>query len=122
MFGHGSNYYLKSVNQSSPRPEILRRLFDRVSELNAAPGNEVQHFYLFDFIPLRTVLSVPEDATAYPRSHHTMTGAALKWDKNLNSPSVHEAAKRAVHELTSIVAESETQVSGESNLGYGNFS
>src|SRR5260221_1570860 len=119
MFGLGSNYYRKSVSQSGPRPEVSRRVFDNLSELNGAPGNEVQHFYIFDYLPLRTVLSVPEDATAYLRSHRTMTGAALKWAKN--SPSVEEAAKRAVHELASIVAEAETQVLGESNMGYGNF-
>jgi hypothetical protein len=122
MFGHGSNYYMKSVNQSGPQPEVSRRVFDKVSELNGAPGNEVQHFHIFDYLPLRTVLSVPEDATAYPRSNHIMTGAVLKWAKDLNSPNVKEAAKRAVHGLTDIIAEAETQVSGESNLGYGNFS
>lgn len=113
---------MKSVNQSGPQPEVPRRVFDKLSELNGAPGNEVQHFYIFDYFPLRTVLSVPEDATAYPRSNRTMTGAVLKWAKDLNSPSVKEAAKHAVHELVDIVAEAETQVSGESNLGYGNFS
>ena len=111
---------MKSVNQSGPRPEVARRVFDKLSELNGAPGNEVQHFYAFEHYPLRTVLNVPEDATAYLRSHRYFTGAVLKWAKN--SPSVEEAAKRAAHELTSIVAESETQVSGESNMGYGNFS
>ena len=120
MFGHGSNYYLKSVNQSGPRPDVSRRLFDKVSELNAAPGNEVQHFYVFEYFPHRTVLNLPEDATAFPRSHRTMTGTAIKWAKN--SPSVEESVKRAVHELTNIVAEAETQVSGKSNIGYGNFS
>ena len=120
MFAHGNNYYLKSVNQSDPRPEVSRRLFDRLSELNATPGNEVQHFYVFEYFPHRTVLNLPEDATAFLRSHRTMTGAAMKWAKN--SPSIEEAVKRAVHELTSIVAEAETQASGGSNMGYGNFS
>jgi hypothetical protein len=122
MFGHGFNYYMKSIYQSGPQPEVSRRVFDKLSELNGAPGNEVQHFYIIDYIPLRTVLSVPEDATAFARSNHTKTGALLKWAKDLNSPSVKEAAKRAVYELTDIVAEAEIQVLGESNLGNGNFS
>jgi hypothetical protein len=95
-------------------------VFEKVCELNAAPGNEVLHLYLFEYIPHRAVNSVPEDATAFLRSHRAMTGAAAKWAKN--SPSVDEAVKRAVRELTSIVAEAETQLSPSANIGYANFS
>lgn len=120
MFAHGSNYYLKSVNQSGPRPDVTKRLFEKLCELNAAPGNEIQHFYLFEYVPHHAARTVPEDATAFLRSDRGMTGAALKWAKN--SPSVEEAAKRAVHELTNIVAEAEAKVSSGYNMGYGNFS
>jgi len=37
-------------------------------------------------------------------------------------PSVEEAVKGAVRELTDMVAEAETQVSGGSNMRYGYFS
>ena len=121
MFAHGHNYYMKSVNQSGPRPEVAKRVFEKVSELNAAPGNEIQHFYIHEYVPHRAVLSVPEDAAAFVRPNGGMTGAALKWAKN--SPSVEEVARRAAHELTNIVAEVEAQVSGgKVNMGYGNFS
>jgi hypothetical protein len=120
MFGHGSNYYMKSVNQSGPRPDVSRRLYDKVFGLNAATGDGVNHYCLFEYFPHRTLLNLPEDATAFLRSHRTMVGVAAKWAKN--SPSVEEAVKRGVHELTDIVAEAETQVSGEGNIGYGNFS
>ena len=123
MFVHGSNYYLKSVFQSGPRPEITKSVFKRVSELNAAPGNEIQHGYLFEYMPRRVALTVREDSTAFPYSSRSrgVTGAALKWNRNI--PGVDDAAKRAARELTSIVAEAEVQVSGENtNSGYGNFS
>ncbi|KAI9451654.1 hypothetical protein F5148DRAFT_1238677 [Russula earlei] len=121
MFAHGSNYYLKSVYQSGgPQPEVAKSVFKKLSELNAAPGNEIQHFYIFEYIPHRAVMSVPEDATAYPRSYRGMTGSALKWP--LSSPGNDEAAKRAARELTNIVAEVEAKISGEDNSGYGNFS
>lgn len=120
MFAHGHNYYMKSVNQSGPRPEVAKRVFEKVSELNAAPGNEIQHFYIHEYVPHRAVLAVPEGATAFVRPHGGMTGAALKWAKN--SPSAEEAARRAAHELTNIVAEVEAQESGgKDNMGYGNF-
>ncbi|KAH9969342.1 hypothetical protein BJV74DRAFT_983511 [Russula compacta] len=120
MFEHGSNYYFKSVFQSGPRTEVSKSLFEKVSELNAAPGNEIQHFYLFDYVPHGAALSIPEDATAFLRSHRGMTGCALKWAKN--TPSTEKAAKNASRELTNIVLEAEAQVSDEGNSGYGNFS
>jgi hypothetical protein len=90
-----------------------------VCELNAAPGNDIQHIYLFDHVPHRAVLTVPEDATAFPRSHLGTTACMLKWARK--SPSNEDAARRAARELTNIVAEAEAQVSGESNIGYGNL-
>jgi hypothetical protein len=73
-------------------------------------------------MPRRVVLTVPESATSYLRTHRgmNMTGSDLKWTSN--TPSNEEAAKRAARELTSIVAQAEAQVSGKNNVGYGNFS
>jgi len=121
MFAHGSNYYMKSVLVSGgPQPDIAKSVFKKVSELNAAPGNEIEHAYLLEYVSHRVVLTVPEDATAFARTHRAMTGAALKWAKG--TPSNEEAAKRAARELTNIVSEAETQLSGEVIKGYGNFS
>ena len=121
MFAHGSNYYLKSVFQSGgPRPDVVKSVFKRVCELNAAPGNNIQHNYLFEYIPHRVVLTVPEDGTAFLRSNRSTTGGVIRWDQK--SPSNEDAARRAARELSSIVAEAEAQVSGEiNNSGYGNL-
>ena len=120
MFAHGSSYYLKSVFQSGPRADITKSVSKRVSELNAAPGNEIEHSYLFEYVSHRVALTVPEGATAFLRTPRGMTASFLKWTRN--TPSVEEAAKRAARELTNIVAEAEAQVSGENNSGYGNIS
>ncbi|SRR5229473_1548912 len=120
MFGHGSNYYLKSVYQSGPRADIIKSVFKKVCELNAAPGNEIQHFYSFEYISYRVLFTVPEDATALLRTHRCMTACALKWAQK--SPSNEDAAKRAARELTNTIAEPEAQVSSENNSGYGNIS
>ncbi|KAH9955082.1 FAD-binding domain-containing protein [Russula dissimulans] len=121
MFAHGSNYYMKSVLQSGgPQADITKNVFKKLSELNAAPGNEIEHFYLFEYVSHRVTLTVPESATAFARTHRGMTGAAIKWAKG--TPSNDEAAaKRAARELTNIVAEAEAQVSREAITGYGNF-
>jgi hypothetical protein len=95
-------------------------VFKRMCELNAAPGNEIQHNYLIKYLPHRAVLTVPEDTTAFLRSHHLVTGCTFKWSRK--SPSIEDAARRAARELTSIVAEAEAQMSSENNSGYGNFS
>jgi hypothetical protein len=120
MFVHGRNYHLKSVFQSGPRADTTKSVLKKVSELNSAPGNEIEHAYLFEYVSHRVALTVPEGATAFLRTPRGMTGSALKWTRN--TPSAEEAVKRAARELTNIVAEAEAQVSGESNSGYGNFS
>ena len=111
---------MKSVFQSGPRPEIVKSVFKRMCELNAAPGNDIQHNYLIKYLPHRAVLTVPQDATAFLRSDHLVTGCTFKWTRK--SPSVEDAARRAARELTNIVAEAEAHMSGENNSGYGNFS
>jgi hypothetical protein len=120
MFVHGSNYYLKSVFQSEPRTDVVKSVFERMRELSAAPGNEIQHYYMFEYTPSRVLLTIPEDATAFLRTRCLMTGCAFKWSRE--SPSLEDAARRAARELTSIVTEADTQMSGENNSGYGNFS
>jgi hypothetical protein len=121
VFSHGMNYYLKSVYQTNPSFNVANDVLEKVTELNAAPGNEIDHVYMFEYIPPHTVISRPEDATAHLRSPRTMAGCALKWPNN--SPGVEQAARRAAHELTGIVAKAEAEVSGtETNIGYGNYS
>jgi hypothetical protein len=120
MFVHGSNHYLKSVFQSGPRTDVIKSVFKRVSELNAAPGNEIQHCYMFEYTPHRVVLTVTEDSTAFLRTHRVMTGCAFKWARK--STSIEDVARSAARELTGIVAEAEAQISSENNSGYGNFS
>jgi hypothetical protein len=120
MFDRGSNYHLKSVFQSGPRTDVFKSVFEKVCELNAAPGNEIQYNYIFEYTSPRVLLTIPEDATAFLRTHRVMTGCAFKWSRK--SPSIEDAARRAAQELTSIVAEAEAQISGENNSGYGNFS
>jgi hypothetical protein len=123
MFTHGSNYHLKSVFQSGPLADVTKSVSKRLSELNGATGNEIQHYYLFEYVPHRVALTVPEGATAFLRTSRGMTGSALKWTGN--TPGIDEIAKRAARELTNIVAETEARVSGKDKLdnsGYGNFS
>ncbi|KAI0294635.1 FAD-binding domain-containing protein [Multifurca ochricompacta] len=120
-FAHGYGYYLKSVFQSSPRAHVVKSVFEKITQLNAAPGNEIEHGYLFEYVPHHTVMTLPENATSHLRSHRGMTGSALKWTNN--TPAVEQAAKKAARELTDIVAIAEAQASdGKSNSGYGNFS
>ena len=115
------NYYQKSVYQTHPSFSVANDVLEKLTELNAAPGNEIDHFYMYEYIPQHTVMTRPLDATAHLRSPRTMAGCGLKWSNN--SPGVEQAARRAAHELTGIVAKAEAEVSGaETNLGYGNYS
>ena len=111
------NVYLKSALQSNPTFSVVNSLFEKLTELNAAPGNEIEHGYTFEIFPKHAILSRSEDATAHVRSHRYTTGCFISWINN--TPSLEKAAKRAAHELTDIVAKAEGT---EANIGYGNYS
>jgi hypothetical protein len=117
------NVYLKSVLGSYPTYSVVSSILEKTLELNAAPGNEIDHGYLWELLPSHTVLTRSEDSTSHVRSNRHTTGCVIKWINN--SPGVQQAAKRAARELTDIVAKAEAQASGidlESNAGYGNYS
>ena len=98
----------------------MKNLFERVCELNAAPGNEIQHFSLFEYIPHRKVLTVPVDATAHVRSSAAMIACVLKWSSN--TPANGQAARLATRELINVVTAADPQLSDAGKTGYGNFS
>ncbi|KAI0263529.1 hypothetical protein BC834DRAFT_971227 [Gloeopeniophorella convolvens] len=104
MFAHGQNYYLKSAYQNGPQPDVVKR---------------IEHCYVFEYVPYRNVVSVPQDATAHLRFPRTTTVCFLKWPKN--SPEAEQAAKLHARELTDLVADA-VQLPGVSNTGYGNYS
>ncbi|KAN0132136.1 hypothetical protein V8E53_010055 [Lactarius tabidus] len=121
-FAHGMNIYVKSVLESTPTNSVVNSLLEKTLELNAAPGNEIDHGYMWELFPPHAVLTRSEDSTSHVRTGRHTTACVLKWVKN--SPGVQQAAKHAAHELTDIVAKAEAQASGmdlESNPGYGNF-
>ena len=109
--------YIKSAFQSKPTFSVVNHLLEKLTELNAAPGNEIEHGYGFELFPKNAILSRSEDATAHVRDHRYTTGCIITWMNN--TPSVEQAAKQAAHELTDIVAKAEGT---ETNSGYGNFS
>jgi hypothetical protein len=122
-FAHGMNIYVKSVLESTPTNSVVNSLLEKTLELNAAPGNEIDHGHMWELFPPHAVLTRSEDSTSHVRTGRHTTACVLKWVKN--SPGVQQAAKHAAHELTDIVAKAEAQASGmdlESNPGYGNFS
>ncbi|KAH8990419.1 hypothetical protein EDB86DRAFT_3235377 [Lactarius hatsudake] len=119
-FPHGGNYYMKSFLQSNPRFDVVNAVLEKLIKLNAAPGNEIDHAYMFEYVPYHTVLTRRDDATAHLRSHRSLTGCVIKWPNS--TPRVAQGAKRAAFELTDIVAKAEAQASGtDINSGYGNL-
>ena len=119
IYAHGQNFYLKSTFQSSLTFDVVDNLVKKLNEQNAVPGNVAGHGYFFELFPTDTVLSRSEDATAHIRGKRFTSGCIIKWQNSLNTPIVEQAAKRAAHELTGIVAKAEGV---ESNSGYGNMS
>jgi hypothetical protein len=115
-YAHGQNFYLKSAFESNLTFDVVKNLVKKLNEQNAAPGNVVEHGYMFELLPTDTVLTRSEDATAHLRAKRHTTGCVIKWNNSLNTPSVEQAAKPAAHELTDIAEGAET------NSGYGSYS
>ena len=118
-YAHGQNFYIKSAFLSSPTFDVVNNLIKKLNEQNAVPGNVADHGHMFELFPTDTVLSRSEDATAHLRAKRFTTGCVIKWENSLNTPIVEQAARRAAHELTDIVAKAEGV---KSNSGYGNYS
>jgi hypothetical protein len=118
-YAHGQNFYIKSAFESNPTFDVVNNLVEKLNELNTVPGNVADHGYMFELFPTDTVLSRSEDATSHLRAKRYTTGCIIKWKNNLNTPIVEQAARRAAHALTDIVAKAE---GAESNSGYGNYS
>jgi hypothetical protein len=122
-FAHGIKIYARSVLETTPTYSVVNSLLEKTLELNAAPGNEIDHGYLWELFPPHAALTRSMDSTSHVRTNRHTTGCIVTW---INSPpGVQQAAKRAAHELTDIVAKAEAQASGmglESNPGYGNYS
>jgi len=112
----GTCAYFKSAFQSKPTYSVVNNLLEKLTELNATPGNEVNHSYGFELFPKNAILSRSEDATAHVRDRRYTTGCINTWMNN--TESVEQAARHAAHELTDIVAKAEGT---ETNSGYGNF-
>ena len=113
----GTNYYIKGAFLSKPTFSVVKNILEKLAKLSAAPGNEIEHGYMFELASKHAILSRGEDATAHVREHRYITGGMINWMDN--TPSVAQAAKSAAHELADIVAKAEGT---EANIGYGNFS
>ncbi|KAN0132180.1 hypothetical protein V8E53_009946 [Lactarius tabidus] len=121
-FAHGINIYAKSVLETTPTYSVVNSLLEKTLELNAAPGNEIDHGYLWELFPPNAVLTRSVDSTSHVRTNRHTTGCIVTWINK--PPGVQQAAKLAAHELTDIVAKAEAQASGmdlQSNPGYGNY-
>jgi hypothetical protein len=119
MYAHGQNFYLKSAFMSEPTFDVVNNLVKKVNDLNAAPGNVLEHGYMLELYSTDTVLSRSEDATSHIRAKRHTTGCMIKWQSSQNTLIVEQAAKRAAHELTDIVVKAEGV---DNNTGYGNLS
>jgi hypothetical protein len=97
--------------------EVAEKLLARHPELAKTSG--VNLITLFELIPTKNVLAVPNNATAHIRGSRVNVGIMASWpDRDANKL---EAARRATAELGRIVIEGEKSIPESENTGYGNY-
>lgn len=115
---HGKNYYLKGVFTSGPDPTHAHALFDRVMALSAA--HSIRISLVFEYLPLTTVLAVPNDATAHVRGKRVSTVAFVSWEAG--GKERLGDVRAATGEIVGMILDAERGIEAGTNTGYGNYS
>ena len=114
---HGGNYYMKSVFVSGPQPDITEDILSHLDALTEK--HKLRMLFNYEFFPIKKVLSVPIEATAYVRRPRLSTMVFVSWD-NDSSDKLADV-RLAATELLNLALSAENKISPAENTGYGNY-
>ena len=114
----GSNYYMKSIFVSGPQPDVAEDILSHLDTLTEK--HKLRMLFIYEFFPIKKVLSVPTEATAYVRRPRLSTMVLVRWD-NDGSDKLADV-RLAATELTNLALSAENKVPPAENTGYGNYS
>ena len=109
---------MKSVFVSGPQPDITEDILSHLDALTEK--HKLRMLFIYEFFPIKKVLSVPTEATAYVRRPRLSTMVLVRWD-NDGSDKLADV-RLAATELTNLALSAENKVPPAENTGYGNYS
>ena len=96
--------------------EVIKKALLRIAELNT---EERDFLMLFEHIPFKKSLSVPNGTAAFHRTETSNVVIVTSW-KN-NTPENLAIARRLTRELNAIIVAGGREELGPANCGYGNY-
>ena len=109
---------MKSVFVSGPQPDATEDILSHLDTLTEK--HKLRMLFIYEFFPVKKVLSVPTEATAYVRRPRLSTMVLVRWD-NDGSDKLADV-RLAATELTNLALSAENKVPPAENTGYGNYS
>jgi hypothetical protein len=108
---------MKGVFSSGPQAETADKLVSRLPQISAESG--VNLTVVYELLPTKKVLSVPNHATAHIRGGRINVLVIAGWD---NKDIVLDTVRKATSELAQIIVQGEKIIPESQNVGYGNYS
>jgi hypothetical protein len=111
---------MKGVSQKKPEIISTSKAFERVIQLSE--NKEFRMAIIFEYLPLAKINGVPQGTTAFRRDPTDPAANVLTlvmWDKD--TPENLKYARDAVHEVSAIITEGQTNLSKSQAEGYSNY-
>lgn len=110
---HASKAYTK------PRYEVIKKTFERLSELSKN-GGDLQIVINLEYIPVKKVVSVPGDATALGRRQPcAFVLSIVRWTEN--TPENLKKGRSASYELADMVSKGNGDLTEADGVGFGMY-
>ncbi|TFK31887.1 FAD-binding domain-containing protein [Crucibulum laeve] len=113
---HQKNYYTKGVFTSGPLSDCAQQMMDYVTELSQQL--EISLTFMFEYLPTKKVLSVPNGETCHIRGDRVSCVAFATWDADKTPKG---DLNSTLTKLVDILATSEKTLPFASNTGYANY-
>jgi hypothetical protein len=108
---------MKAAFASGPQVDVAENLVSRLPELATKSG--VKLTVVYELLPMKKVLSVPNHATAHIRGSRVNVLILAAWDDKTTDKL--DAVRSATAELARIVLQGERVIPESQNTGYGNY-
>ncbi|KAG5651060.1 hypothetical protein H0H81_010042 [Sphagnurus paluster] len=113
---HGQAVYQKGSAHPNPKYTSIAQAYEKLISLSK-PGLKVN--IVFEYFPLGKVISVPQGTTAFRRDPTPTLLLMAQWEETSGIDT--ERAREITHEITSIVAGTQTELLEAERFGYGNY-
>ncbi|RDB18318.1 6-hydroxy-D-nicotine oxidase [Hypsizygus marmoreus] len=114
---HGQGIYMKGVTHHGPDYALISKVYQKAIEVSQ--GGEFKANVLYEYFPLGKIGAVSQGVTAFRRDPVPGVVVGTLWKED--SAEIAERARRATHELTTLLTEGQSDADRSQALGYSNY-